>query len=445
MNVSIEVVSNIARRLNVSVPTSQVNEQFEARLKRTAKTIKINGFRPGKVPVNVVRRDYGAGIYQEVVNDVVRDSVFAAIQQEKVNAVSMPNIEKVEVKDDALVFDAVVEVYPDVTVNAFDSLEIERKQTEIKDADVDTMLENLQKQRQTWVETKGMAKEDMQVTFDFEGSVDGEKFEGGSAENFTLVLGSGRMIPGFEDGIVGMKKGEEKVIDVTFPADYQAEHLAGKAAQFKITVKKVEKAQLPEIDAEFLKIFGISEEDGVAKLKADVRKNMEREVRNGLRNQVKAAAFDALVAANEVELPNAMVAQEIERQRQQMVQQFVQQFGPQAAKSFNSDLLPDEMFKEQAERAVKLGVLVGKVIDTAGLTVDQARVDAFIEDVASSYEDPTEVVEYFKNDQQQRAQIEAVVLEDQVVDHILATAKVTDKAVSYQELLQEQQARQAAR
>lgn len=322
MQVTTEAVSGVARRLNVSVPTSRVNEQFEARLKRTAKTVKINGFRPGKVPLNVVRREYGASIYQEVVNDIIRDTVFEAIQQEKINAVGMPNIEKVENKDDALVYEATVEVYPEVEVKSFADLEIDRKSSEINDADVDVMIENLQKQRASWTETKGMAKKDMQVTFDFEGTVDGEKFEGGAAEDFKLVLGSGRMIPGFEDGIIGMKKGEEKVIDVTFPEDYQAENLAGKAAQFKITVKLVEKQKLPEIDAEFLKIFGLTEEEGLDKLKADVRKNMEREVRNGLRNQVKQAAFDALVAANEIEVPASMVAQEIDRQRQQMIQQF---------------------------------------------------------------------------------------------------------------------------
>ena len=378
MQVTTEAVSGVARRLNVSVPTSRVNEQFEARLKRTAKTVKINGFRPGKVPLNVVRREY---------------------------------------------------------------LEIDRKSSEINDADVDVMIENLQKQRASWAETKGMAKKDMQVTFDFEGTVDGEKFEGGAAEDFKLVLGSGRMIPGFEDGIVGMKKGEEKVIDVTFPEDYQAENLAGKAAQFKITVKLVEKQKLPEIDAEFLKIFGLTEEEGLDKLKADVRKNMEREVRNGLRNQVKQAAFDALVAANEIEVPASMVAQEIDRQRQQMIQQFTQQFGGQGAGAFDSSMLPDELFKEQAEKSVKLGVLVSKVLADAKLEVDQARVDAYIDDMASSYEDPTEVVEYFKNDKQQRAQIEAVVLEDQVVDHILASAKVNDVNISYEDLLKEQQAR----
>ncbi|NNH34174.1 trigger factor [Acinetobacter sp. NIPH 2377] len=442
MQVTSEAVSGVARRLNVSVPTSRVNEQFEARLKRTAKTVKINGFRPGKVPLNVVRREYGAGIYQEVVNDVIRDTVFEAIQQEKINAVGMPNIDKVENKEDALVYEATVEVYPEVEVKAFDALEVERKTTEVNDKDVDQMIENLQKQRQAWAETKGMAKKDMQVTFDFEGTVDGEKFEGGTAEDFKLVLGSGRMIPGFEDGIVGMKKGEEKVIDVTFPEDYQAENLAGKAAQFKITVKQVEKPKLPEIDAEFLKTFGLTEEEGVEKLKADVRKNMDREVKNGLRNQVKAATFDALVAANEVEVPESMLAQEIDRQRQQMIQQFTQQFGAQGAQAFDSSMLPDDLFKEQAQKAVKLGVLVSKVLADAKIEVDPARVEAYIDDMASSYEDPTEVIEYFKNDKQQRAQIEAVVLEDQIVDHILASAKVTDTAVSYEELLKEQQARQ---
>ena len=442
MQVTSEAVSGVSRRLKVSVPTSRVNEKFEARIQRTAKTVKMNGFRPGKVPVNVVRREYGAGIYQEVVNDIIRDTVFEAIQQEKINAVGTPNIEKVENKDDALVYEATVEVYPEVEVAGFDGLEIERKKAEVKDADVDTMIENLQKQRQTWAETKGMAKNEMQVTFDFEGSIDGEKFDGGSAEDYTLVLGSGQMIPGFEDGIVGMKKGEEKVIDVTFPEDYQAENLAGKAAQFKITVKKVEKSKLPEIDKEFLEVFGLSEEDGIEKLKADVRKNMEREVKNGLRSQVKQATFDALVAANEIEVPDSMVAQEIDRQRQQMVQQFTQQFGAQGAKAFDSSVLPDDLFKDQAERSVKLGVLISKVLQDAKLEVDQARVTAFIEDMASSYEDPSEVIEYFTTDKQQRAQIEAVVLEDQVVDHILQGAKVSETEVSYQELLKEQQARQ---
>ncbi|XID74326.1 trigger factor [Alkanindiges sp. WGS2144] len=443
MIVTTETVSGVARRLNVTVPSSRIDEQFEARLKRAAKNVKINGFRPGKVPMSRIRADYGPGIRQEVINDIIRDSVFEAIQQEKINAVGMPNIEKVDLNQDGLVYEATVEVYPEVSVQGLENIAIERKTTEVTDEDVDTMIDNLRKQRQTWAVTKGMAKKDMQVTFDFEGTVDGEKFEGGSAEDFKLVLGSGRMIPGFEDGIIGMKAGEEKVIDVTFPEDYQAENLRGKAAQFKINVKQVEKPKLPEVDAEFLNVFGVNEEEGLDKLKADVRKNMEREVKNSLRQQLKQAAFNAVLENNEVEVPAAMVTEEIGRQRQQMLQQFAQQFG--GAQNFDQNMLPDELFREQAERSVKLGVLIGKVLEDAGLTVDQERVKAFIEESAQSYEDPQEVIDYFSNDKQQRAQIEAVVLEDQVVDHILQKAKVTDQAVSYQDLIKEQQAQRAAR
>ena len=443
MIVKTETVSGVARRLHVTVPTSRIDEQFETRLKSAAKNVKINGFRPGKVPMSRIRSDYGPGIRQDVINDIIRDSVFEAIQQEKINAVGMPNIEKVDLNQSGLVYEATVEVYPEVTVKGLEDLAIERKTSEVTDDDVEGMIDNLRKQRQTWSVTKGMAKKDMQVTFDFEGTIDGEKFEGGSAEDFKLVLGSGRMIPGFEDGIAGMKAGEEKVIDVTFPEDYQAENLRGKAAQFKITLKQVEKPKLPEMDAEFLGLFGVTEEEGVDKLKADVRKNMEREVKNSLRQQLKQSAFNAVLENNDVEVPSAMVTEEIGRQRQQMLQQFAQQFG--GAQNFDQSMLPDELFREQAERSVKLGVLVGKVLEDAKLAVDQERVKAFIEETAQSYEDPSEVIEYFSTDKQQRAQIEAVVLEDQVVDHILATAKVTDQPISYQDLIKEQQAQRANR
>ena len=443
MIVTTETVSGISRRLNVTVPASRIDEQFEARLKKAAKNVKINGFRPGKVPMSRIRSDYGPGIRQDVINDMIRDTVFEAIQQEKINAVGMPNIEKVDLTKDGLVYEATVEVYPEVNVKDLKDLSVTRKTSEVNDEDVDGMIENLRKQRQEWAVTKGMAKKDMQATFDFEGTVDGEKFEGGTAEDFKLVLGSGRMIPGFEDGIIGMKAGEEKVIDVTFPEDYQAENLQGKAAQFKITLKQVEKPKLPEINAEFLTVFGVTEEEGVDKLKADVRKNMEREVKNSLRQQVKQAAFNAVVENNDVEVPSAMVTEEIGRQRQQMLQQFAQQFG--GAQNFDQSMLPDELFREQAERSVKLGVLVGKILEDAKLTVDQERVKAFIEETAQSYEDPQEVVDFFSNDQQQRSQIEAVVLEDQVVDYILQNAAVTDESISYQDLLKEQQAQRANR
>jgi len=438
MQVTTEAVSSLERRLTITVPAERINSQFEARLKKVAKSAKINGFRPGKVPMSRIRADYGPGIQQEVINDVIRESVYQAIRANNINAVGVPNIESAELSDKGLEYKATVEVYPTVTVAGFDGLSVERKTSEITDADVDTMIESLRKQRQTFAPTKAAAKKTFQVTFDFEGSIDGEKFEGGSAEDFKLVLGSGQMIPGFEDGIIGMKAGEEKVIDVTFPENYQAEHLAGKLAQFKITLKKSEKPVLPEIDEGFLALFGITE-GGEDKLKVEVRKNMQREVKHSLRTQTKQATFDALLAANtEIQVPKAMVADEIQRQRQAMLQQFAQQFG--GAQKFDDKMLPDELFQDQAERAVKLGVLVAKIIEDSKLTVDQDRVTTMITEMSESYEDPKEVIEYYSNDKQQRAQIEAVVLEDQVVDHILAGATVSEVAVSYQELLAAQQA-----
>ena len=278
------------------------------------------------------------------------------------------------------------------------------------------------------------------MIFDFEGSIDGEKFEGGSAEDFKLVIGSNQMIPGFEAGIKGMKAGEEKVIDVTFPEDYQAEELAGKEAQFKINVKKVEKSKLPEINEEFLELFGVKE-GGVEKLKEDVRKNMEREIKNAARSQVKQATFDALLEKNEFDVPSAMLEQEIERQRNMMMQRFAQQFGA-GADSFNKDMLPNELFEEQALRAARLGIIVARIIDTQNLEVDQERVETFINEAAENYEDPSEVIEYYTTDKQQRANIESVVLEDQVVDYLIAQGKVTDKEVSYQDLLAAQQQQQ---
>ena len=349
----------------------------------------------------------------------------------------MPNIDDVKLENDFLVYQATVEVFPEVEVQGLSDIEVERQVANVGDADVDTMIENLQKQRQTYVAKDDAAAEGDQVKFDFEGSIDGEKFEGGSAQDFSLVLGSGRMIPGFEDGIKGMKAGEEKTIDVTFPEDYQAENLQGKQAQFKINVKSVEQSQLPELNDEFLEAFGVTE-GGLDKLKADVRKNMEREVKSAARNQVKEAAFNALLEKNEIDVPASMLEQEIDRQRSMMLNRFAQQFGADP-KTFNKDMLPNELFEEQALRAARLGIIVSSLIESNKLEVDQERVTKYINEMAENYEDPNEVIDYYTNNAQERANIEAVVLEDQVVDHILSQGKVTDTEVSYQDLLASQQ------
>lgn len=437
LQVTTNKLNNKETQLTVKVPVEKIQKQVESRISQVAKTAKIDGFRKGKVPMSHIRAQYGAGIQQEVINDVIRDTVFEAIKEEDIRAVGMPNIDDVKLEDEFLVYQATVEIFPEIDVQGVSDIEVERQSAKVSDEDVDTMIENLQKQRQEFAEKDGAADDGDQVIFDFEGSIDGEKFEGGSAEDFKLVLGSNQMIPGFEDGIKGMKAGDEKTIDVTFPEDYQAENLAGKQAQFKINVKKVEESKLPEINDEFLELFGVKE-GGVDKLKADVRKNMEREIKNAARNQVKQAAFDALLEKNEFDVPSAMLEQEIDRQRNMMMQRFAQQFGA-AADSFNKDMLPNELFEDQALRAARLGIIVARLIDTNNFEVDQDRVEAFIKEAAENYEDPEEVIEYYTNDKQQRANIESVVLEDQVVDYLIAQGKVTDKEVSYQDLLAAQQ------
>lgn len=433
LQISVNVVSDKETQLTVKVPVGNIQSKVESRIRSVAKTAKIDGFRKGKVPVSHIRSQYGAGIQQEVINDVIRDTVFEAIGNEKIRVVGVPNIDDVKLEDDFLVYQATVETFPEVEVQGLGEIEVERHTATISDEDVDTMVENLQKQRQTFETKEGELEEGDQVTFDFEGLIDGEKFEGGSAENHTLVIGSGRMIPGFEDGMKGMKAGEEKTITVTFPEDYQAEHLAGKEAQFIITLKEVKASALPELNDEFFELFGVTE-GGLDQLKADVRKNMEREVKHAARNQVKQAAFDALLEKNEFDVPKAMLDQEIDRQRQLMLNRFAQQFGADP-KTFDSNMLPNELFEDQALRAVRLGVLVSQIIESQKLTVDQDRVTAFIAEAAENYEDPAEVIEYYTNDKAQRAQVESVVLEDQVVDYLLGHAKVSDKTVNYQELL----------
>lgn len=433
LDVAVNVISDKQTQLTVKVPVGTIQSKVESRIRSLAKTAKIDGFRKGKVPVSHIRAQYGAGIQQEVINDVIRDTVFQVLADKKVRAVGVPSIDDVKLENDFLVYQASVETMPEVEVKGLDEIEVERQMATVSDSDVDTMIENLQKQRQTFETKDGELGDGDEATFDFEGSIDGEKFEGGSAEDFRLVIGSGQMIPGFEDGMKGMKAGEERAIKVTFPEDYQAENLKGKEADFKISLKEVKEAKLPELNDEFFELFGVTE-GGLDKLKTDVRKNMEREIKNAARNQVKQAAFDALVDKNEFDVPNAMLAAEIDRQRNLMLQRFAQQFGANP-NTFDKNMLPDELFEDQALRAVRLGVLVGQIIDKQKLEVDQERVTAFIAEAAENYEDPNEVIEYFTNDKQERAGIEAVVLEDQVVEYILSQAKVTDKEVKYQDLL----------
>lgn len=433
MQVSVENVSGLERRVKIAVPADQVEQAVNKKINQAARTIKMDGFRVGKVPLNVIKKRYGASIRAEALDDIIRDAYVSAIQQSELKVAGFPNIEPIsfaEGKD--IEFAAVVEVYPEITLADFAALEVQRPTSEVTDADVDTMIANLRRQRAKWEESAEAAADQDRLTIDFEGSVNGEVFEGGTAQDFAIVIGSKRMIPGFEEQLVGSKAGEEKIITVTFPADYQAENLAGKEAQFKINVKKVVKPTLPELDATFLEAFGIKD-GNVDQFRADVRKNMERELRNGVRAKVKASVFDALVKANAIELPKALVAEEINRQRQQAIQQF----GGQNAQ-IKPEMLPDELFKEQSQRSVALGLLISEIIRANEVVVDAERVRALVDEVAQSYEQPEEVVKWYYSSKEQMAQVQSAVLEDQVVDLILAKAQITDTAVGYEELLRPQ-------
>ncbi len=434
MQVSVENISGLERRLKIAVPASQVEQTVNKKINQAARTIKIDGFRAGKVPLNVVKKRYGASIRAEALDDIIRDAYVGAIQQSALKIAGFPSIEPInfdEGKD--IEFAAVVEVYPEVTLGDFTALNIERPSAEVTDADVDTMIANLRRQRAKWEESAEAAADQDRLTIDFAGSIDGEAFEGGTSQDFNIVLGSKRMITGFEEQLVGAKAGDELTINVTFPADYQAENLAGKEAQFKINVKKVVKATLPELDTEFLTAFGITD-GNVEQFRVDVRKNMERELRNGIRAKVKAAVFEALVNAHNLEVPKALVSEEIGRQREQALKQF----GGNAAQ-IKPEMLPDDLFKDNAKRSVALGLLVSEIISANEIKVDADRVRALVDEVAQSYEQPEQVVQWYYSSKEQMAQVQSAVLEDQVVDLVLAQAQITDKAVGYEELLRPQQ------
>lgn len=434
MQVSVETTSALERRMTITVPAARVDSEVNERINKAARTVRMDGFRPGKVPVAMVKKRFGASIRQEALGDLIRDCFYEAVVQEKLNPAGFPTIESV--KDDGnadVAFVASFEVYPEITLAAFSGIQVKRPVAEVTEADVDRMIDTLRRQRASWTESADAAQDGDRLDIDFEGSVDGQPFEGGNAQGFSLVLGSGRMIPGFEAGLIGARAGEERSLELTFPADYQAENLKGKAARFKVKVNKVETPVLPALDQDFIKSFGIKD-GGLEKFRADVRKNMERELKQAVKNKVKGQVLEGLLALHSLELPKALVANEIARLRQNMLRQFGGN-----ARNINPDMLPDELFAEQARRSVSLGLLVGEIIKTAGLGVDPQRVRAFIEEIAESYESPAEVVNWYYGNKEQLQQVEAVVLEDQVVDHILAQAQVQDVPASYEEVLRPQQ------
>ena len=433
MQVSVETTQGLERRLTITVPAESVDNAVKSRLQQLAKTQRINGFRPGKVPVSVIKKRYGQAVRQEVAGDVMQQNFYQAIVQEKINPAGMPSFELTKDQDgEDLEFVAKFEVYPEVEVKGVDDIEIEKTVVEIADEDLDNMLETLQKQHGEWKEVKRKARKDDRMVIDFVGTIDGEEFDGGKAEDFTLELGKDRMIPGFEKPLVGAKKGEEVIVDVTFPEDYHAEALKGKEAQFTVNVKKVEGLTLPKVDEEFAKLFGIEDGD-VEALKAEVRKNMERELGQTLKTQLKEEVIAKLLEKNELDLPAALVDQEVNALREQAKQRFSQQGGGQ-----NLPDLPADLFKDNAQRRVSIGLLLGEIIKQNDLKADQEKVDSLIETMASAYEDPQEVVDYYKNNQELMQQMQNVALEEQAIEWVVSQAKVTEVSKPFDEVMNKQ-------
>jgi trigger factor len=430
MQVSLETTSNLERKMRISVPTDQVETRVDAKLKEAAGQVKINGFRPGKVPMREVKRRFGEGIRQEVSSELMQSSYSEALQQEEVSPAGTPQIEEVSMeagKD--LEFTAIFEVFPEVTLGDFSAISVESPVATINDTDMDNMIEKLLDQRMEHVTVERAAVKDDKVNIDFEGFVDGEAFEGGKGEGADIIIGSGSMIPGFEEGLVDSKAGEEKDLELKFPDEYQAENLAGKDAIFKVKVNTVSESKKPELDDDFFKLFGV-DEGGIEAFRTEVRSNMDKELEAAVKGKVKNQVMDGLVETTELELPKALIAAEIDRMRQEAVQQFG------GGQQIDPSVLPAEMFEKQAEKRVKLGLVVSAIVEQLEVKVDDEKVKETIEKMASSYEDPDQVRNYYYSNEQQLNQIQNMVLEEQVVETILEKAKVTDVEMPYEEAIQ---------
>lgn len=430
MQASIETISVLERRMTIAVPAERVENQVQDRLNEAARTVQLKGFRKGKVPVKVVKERFGSSVRQEVLGEVMSQSYYEALGQHKVKPASQPRIEAKSVEQGKdLQFIATFEVYPEVTLGDFTSIGVERKVADINESDIDKMIETLRKQRQTWKETDRAAQDGDQVVIDFVGTMDGQVFEGGSANGTRLVLGSNRMIEGFEQGLIGASKGEERKLALTFPANYSKQEYAGKAAEFAVTVQKVNEPVLPELNAEFFASFDVKG-GGEPEFRTEVKSNMARELKNAVRNSVKNQVVNELIKLHKVELPKSLVASEINVLRQQAVQQY-----GGAGQKIDEKMLPAELFADQAQRRVSLGLIMNEVIQQNQLKVDPAAVRKLVEELAESYEQPQEVVNWYYGNKDQLAQVEAMALEEAVIDHILSKAKVTETACSYEEAL----------
>jgi trigger factor len=432
MQISIETTSGLERRLTISVPSETFEEQITDRLGKAAGQVRLPGFRPGKVPMREVRRRFGPAVRAEVAGELMQSSFVEAVQQEDLAPAGSPSLEVVKM-DPGIDFEftATFEVFPNVELTDLGNVTVKRPQAEITDDDLAEMIERLREQRKEWVKVDRGAQEGDKVTLDFVGKIDDEAFDGGSGEDASFEVGAGQMIEDFDQGVRGLAAGDSGEFAATFPDDYGSEDLRGKTATFSVTIKSVEEPTVPELDDEFFKTFGV-EEGGLEAFHAEVRSNMQRELDAAVANQVKSQVMDELHRLHNVQLPQAMVSQEIQNQKQQMLQQF-QMYG-QGGQMPDIDL-PDDLFTEQAEKRVSVGLIVNEIVTSGELKADEERVKARIEEMAAGYADPSQVVSYYYSNPEQLQQIEMAVLEDQVVDHILEQAAVEVVSTTYQDAL----------
>ena len=433
MSVQVETLEKLERRITLTLAATTITSEVESRLKKLSRTVKADGFRPGKVPMSVVAQRYGYSVHYEVMNDKVGQEFSQAVNEAKLRVAGAPKItEKEGAPEGQVAFDAIFEVYPEVKLGDLSAAQVERVSTEVTDAAIDKTLDILRKQRRTFAQrpqAEGAVVGD-RVTIDFEGKIDGVPFDGGAATGFQFLIGEGQMLEQFDAAVRGMKSGESKTFPLQFPADYQGKDVAGKEADFMVTLKKIEAQHLPEVNEAFAKSLGIKE-GTVEGLRADVRRNLEREVKFRVLARNKASVMDALVKSAELEVPKALVGGEVER----MVDAARADLKKRGVKDAETAPIPAEIFKEQAERRVRLGLVVGELVRSNNLNARPDQLQAHIEEMAQSYEKPAEVVRWYLGDRQRLAEVEAVVIENNVAEYVLGKAQVSDKVVPFDELM----------
>ena len=429
MQAQLEVLDGLARRIDISVPLTQIETEVNNRLKRIARTVRMHGFRPGKAPFSVVARQHGPGVRQEVLGETLESQFGEAVRSHQLRIAGYPRFEQKpgDAAASDLVFSASFEVYPDVVIGDFVGVKLSQPKVELSDADIEKTLDVLRRQRRGFEAADRAAAEGDLVKFDYRGTIDGEAFEGGQADDFTAVIGESRLLKDFEAGLVGLKAGDEAAFDVIFPADYAAPNLAGKTARFEVKMKEVQAPVLPPLDADFARALGVEDGD-VEKLKAEVRANLEREISRRVRATMKEQALDTLAAKTTLDLPQSLIAMEIERLRQ-MTEADMQARGVQTVK------LTDDMFTGQAERRVRLGLILAEVVQKHQLRADPEKVRELVEEQAQSYEEPTEVVQWFYQSPERMQEIESMALEENVVAWVASQAEVEDKLVTFDELM----------